>query len=671
MSIKDTKKIKGQPHLLAYITPNEVEKLKALGGQETMTAEGIPAYPERDNYGFSSDADFNSGDVSKSNDPNVRGEGRNFDGSKQNRVTASQLAAINAKEKQDAIREDIKKRELEKSKYDVGPKRNIFERFGEYNRNLQKKANIKLAQRNAFLAAQDIEQYVDPFDDYTMDGVKAAIARGYKVNGNILGNAGSVNFTGYDSNPLTNPDATDPSLGYNFSNLDKGMKTLTSNKGTSIEKTRPNLYRVNSNIPGKFGFLNKTFDKIRPDTQVTAQNTLDQLALGNILAGDPNITREKVLALSNRGKLPEQINPMGSGRLDQANILPIPVEEQDSEYTNDFTYRFGDDQDVIYDNYGTAGYRTTRAAEGGIMGTRARRAMGGIMNRVDQRQGYFLGKIVKGIGKAIGGVADAAGKVLKSDLGKYAIMAAGMYYGGGGRMPFTEAFKSKGFGGAKLFGEGSFFSKSNPLLFNADKTLNFSKLAGLSTIAPYVFGEGKPNEDIGMGDRGGSLIDPLTGEESTPAEMRANIDAAVTEADGDPVKLAAIDKKYNNMLNLVPNTPYPNYGLYANGGRIARAEGGLMNLGGMEKDYRAEGGFVPIGKQEKADDVPARLSVNEFVFTADAVRNAGGGDIDKGAEVMENMMKNLENGGTVSEESQGNTGAQDMFSISERIGEVI
>ena len=50
--ITSTKKIKGQPHLLAYITPNEVEKLKALGGQETMTAEGIPAYPERDNYGL-------------------------------------------------------------------------------------------------------------------------------------------------------------------------------------------------------------------------------------------------------------------------------------------------------------------------------------------------------------------------------------------------------------------------------------------------------------------------------------------------------------------------------------------------------------------------------------------------------------------------------------------
>ena len=107
------------------------------------------------------------------------------------------------------------------------------------------------------------------------------------------------------------------------------------------------------------------------------------------------------------------------------------------------------------------------------------------------------------------------------------------------------------------------------------------------------------------------------------------------------------------------------------GDRVMAQEGGLMNLGGMEKDYRNEGGFVPIGREQKADDVPARLSVNEFVFTADAVRNAGGGDIDKGAEVMENMMKNLENGGRVSEESQGNTGAQEMFSVSERIGEVI
>jgi len=106
---------------------------------------------------------------------------------------------------------------------------------------------------------------------------------------------------------------------------------------------------------------------------------------------------------------------------------------------------------------------------------------------------------------------------------------------------------------------------------------------------------------------------------------------------------------------------------FKKGGRIGAQEGGLMDLGGMEKDYREEGGFVPIGGQERADDVPARLSKNEFVFTADAVRAAGGGDIDAGAEVMENVMENLEQGGQVSEESQGLEGARNMFATAQRL----
>ena len=107
----------------------------------------------------------------------------------------------------------------------------------------------------------------------------------------------------------------------------------------------------------------------------------------------------------------------------------------------------------------------------------------------------------------------------------------------------------------------------------------------------------------------------------------------------------------------------------ANGGRMGKQEGGIMDaeasemidMGGMEKDYRETGGFVEMGGKERADDVPARLSKNEFVFTADAVRNAGGGDIDKGAEVMENLMNNLEQGGEVSKDSQGLEGAQAMY----------
>jgi len=64
--------------------------------------------------------------------------------------------------------------------------------------------------------------------------------------------------------------------------------------------------------------------------------------------------------------------------------------------------------------------------------------------------------------------------------------------------------------------------------------------------------------------------------------------------------------------------------------------------GVMERDYRDKGGFVPVGIKEKADDVPAMLSKNEFVFTADAVRGAGNGSIEKGAQKMYDTMKKLE-----------------------------
>jgi hypothetical protein len=101
----------------------------------------------------------------------------------------------------------------------------------------------------------------------------------------------------------------------------------------------------------------------------------------------------------------------------------------------------------------------------------------------------------------------------------------------------------------------------------------------------------------------------------------------------------------DNLDNLTYNQKQTVYD-YIEQNRNKKAMGGIMNLkmGGMpvEMDLRAKGGFVPIGKKERADDVPARLSKNEFVFTAKAVRNAGGGDIRKGAKRMYNLMHKLE-----------------------------
>jgi hypothetical protein len=104
-----------------------------------------------------------------------------------------------------------------------------------------------------------------------------------------------------------------------------------------------------------------------------------------------------------------------------------------------------------------------------------------------------------------------------------------------------------------------------------------------------------------------------------------------------------------------------------NGGRIGYALGtnnpeqnamnaaGIMGLplntnpaGATELDLRETGGFIPpVGVKEKEDDIPAMLSNNEFVFTADAVRGMGGGDVNKGAQRLYDQMKMLEKGGRV------------------------
>ena len=110
----------------------------------------------------------------------------------------------------------------------------------------------------------------------------------------------------------------------------------------------------------------------------------------------------------------------------------------------------------------------------------------------------------------------------------------------------------------------------------------------------------------------------------------------------------------------------PGKPLMAEGGRMKYAMGdsaeqnamqasGIMGLplnqnpaGITELDLRETGGFIPpVGVKEKADDIPAMLSNNEFVFTADAVRGMGGGDVEKGAQKLYDQMKMLEEGGRV------------------------
>ena len=176
-------------------------------------------------------------------------------------------------------------------------------------------------------------------------------------------------------------------------------------------------------------------------------------------------------------------------------------------------------------------------------------------------------------------------------------------------------------------------------------------ILGVTTLAGLMSAMDEP-ETMESPDRGVGLPGGISG-------IREEVIEAMKDPSGE--KLKAIRIKYP----FLGAQETKNLNLMAQGGRISKAEGGIMDLDGMEKDYRETGGFVDLGAEEKADDVPARLSVNEFVMTADAVRGAGDGDIDLGAERMEDLMEKLE------AKNKRQQGASDMFEVSERLSAVV
>ena len=276
------------------------------------------------------------------------------------------------------------------------------------------------------------------------------------------------------------------------------------------------------------------------------------------------------------------------------------------------------------------------------------RAGGGIMTLEEPRQGYFLGKIVKKAKRAVK-------KVVKSPLGKAALAAAAFKFGGPMlAKAFPSTFSGQGILGA--LGRGQFTGQGGLLqgiggLFGKDRFLgNLVRTDG-------VFSPGKAAL-LGLGAAGIAAPFLMGGDD----EEEAAPETPFTQTPDSIASIVNMARQQDSSLRFLPQPKFVRNFYAADGGiaRIPMQEGGMMDMGGLEKDYR-EGGFVPIGEEERADDVPARLSKNEFVFTADAVRAAGGGDIDEGAKVMQNMMDNLEAGGTISEESQGMNPAQEMF----------
>ena len=261
-------------------------------------------------------------------------------------------------------------------------------------------------------------------------------------------------------------------------------------------------------------------------------------------------------------------------------------------------------------------------------------AMGGRVN-------YGLGSLVKSVKKAVKGVVKGVKK--NPLLAAAALNFAPMLAGG---QPFF------GIGGLK----GSVKTFGNPL--------GFLNLSGDKT------GSGAAMDALKIGGAGGVITGLLSSLEREEGESDQDF-MERTQAVKDQLKVQfqrlnpqgsnESNSDYDIRIDAMVANAQGAQGSFAIGGRVMKAMGdtaseNAMQAGGIEGlpvrqnskgvkelDLRETGGFIPpVGVKEKADDIPAMLSNNEFVFTADAVRAAGGGSVNKGAQRMYDLMKSLE-----------------------------
>ena len=332
-------------------------------------------------------------------------------------------------------------------------------------------------------------------------------------------------------------------------------------------------------------------------------------------------------------------------------------------------------------------------------GPRPMRMGGGLM---DTRQAYGFGDFVKSVTKpfkkAVSGIGDVVGDVAKNidlkDAAQAFIMSGGNPYaaafaatsgdeklgfnpfsftsgGPGTGQPFSFAPQSGGFPGT---GGGNNFGLSN--LFSL-REMGGELPTGQTSSGGGIFGNIDPRI-LEAGVKIGTNI--LQNKAQEAYKALKNNSMSFTNAQkvfgGSAVATALAKLAYESQQRQLEDFKKDREAFekrrdikraeYAEARRPAvtgaptgtadvvrrpgQAMGGIMDVplrtnpqGVTEMDFRKTGGFVPpVGIKEKADDIPAMLSNNEFVFTADAVRAAGGGSVNKGAQKMYSLMKQLE-----------------------------
>ena len=270
-----------------------------------------------------------------------------------------------------------------------------------------------------------------------------------------------------------------------------------------------------------------------------------------------------------------------------------------------------------------------------------------------------IAALMRGIGRfdQRGSLSDA----FKQGLGTFAFGKLA------GKIPGTQDYFGRGMEGAKkLAGDvrtkaGNILDRRSPKkVFGADDALGgeMQTVGKKGVVETLKTGAKNVLQDLPKGLKGQLIAGGLSAGASLLAsyfqgEFREQ-EPGETIEDYLAARKVAVGKQMRNYMdNYFANDP--EYMKLDDAGRdafVARynvRDGGMPTgimrtnkAGVMERDYRDKGGFVPVGIKEKADDVPAMLSKNEFVMTADAVRGAGNGSIEKGAQKMYDTMKNLE-----------------------------
>ena len=320
---------------------------------------------------------------------------------------------------------------------------------------------------------------------------------------------------------------------------------------------------------------------------------------------------------------------------------------------------------------------------------------GGIMDVVPREQ-YGFGSIFKGVTKAVKKVAGGVKDIASSDLGKMALLAAGAYYTGGA-LGGTGGFNNFATLGSVLKNKAAGMV---PKLLKGKSGINL----GITALGGLFGGAmaGKSEEEVEALTRDVPALKSYLTQYYTnlnpelrnqPEKVEQFVNSQIAEynqgrggyamggrmqyGDGtmSPDEYFSGKEKYMKQKQM--DDMYREYKEYirdknmkrdeaANGGRMQYALGdtasqnamqaaGIEGLpmrqnpkGVQELDLRDNGGFIPpVGIKEKEDDIPAMLSNNEFVFTADAVRGMGDGDVELGAQRMYDQMKTLEEGGRV------------------------